>query len=123
MKNILTFLFLIIGGFMFNKLSAQQELKQEAAKVAEQSQNARAEHATDSAPADSKTTAQDPPAASKQEPKKTEAPKAESKSDAKESSSGTQKMAINEQGVPTKTKPKAKQTTKTDSTTTEPKKK
>jgi hypothetical protein len=124
MVNIFKSLTIVAVLAVSTNMSAQEVIKQDAVNAAEQMQNNRVEPTSGTTTtADSKATPtaadskQNPPAApSKQEPKKTDAKKESSTAEKKDAASGSQKMAINEQGVPTKTKPKAKQTTKTDST-------
>jgi len=120
MKNICNVFTTLAVLFISAKLSAQEVIKQDAVNAAEQMQSNRVEPAATTTTAKETPAAaeakQDPPAApSKQEPKKTEAKKDSSTAEKKDAASGSQKMAINEQGVPTKTKPKARQASKTDS--------
>lgn len=113
MKNILKLSFLTFGIALSSSLIAQEQIKTDAAAIADKLETPK--------PVDSTAAKQEPAKTNKQEPVKTAPATGASKSEAKSDTSGGTRMAISEQGVPKKNKRKSASST-TAPTATPPKK-
>ncbi len=107
MKKIVKISLVAIALFSVEKMFSQETIKTEAINAAETMKPTPTTETTDKA-----TPTAAPSSAAKQEPVKQEPKKADAKKESttnKKDAPAGQKMAINEQGVPTKAKAKAKQ--------------